>query len=113
MPMRVTEEDGLTLVVLTSIFDASSAPAVRATLSAITGAVILDLSLCTFLDSSGLGVCVAALKRAKAHGWPLILSGVCGQVAQTFRDTRLDEAFVIAETAGEAARRLRAGSGTR
>lgn len=56
--------------------------------------VILDLSRVTFLDSSGLGAVVAALKQM-ADGRRLELSGLTPTVAKVFRLTRMDTVFTI------------------
>lgn len=56
--------------------------------------VILDLSHVTFLDSSGLGAVVAALKQM-GGGRRLELTGLTPKVAKVFRLTRMDTVFTI------------------
>lgn len=65
----------------------------RATESA-AGRVILDLSSVDFLDSSGLGAVVAAMKFLGA-GAQLELSGLTPNVEKVFRLTRLDSVLPI------------------
>lgn len=58
------------------------------------GPVILDLSQVTFLDSSGLGAVVAAMKLLGPER-PLQLAGLTAPVANVLRLTRLDRIFTI------------------
>ena len=56
--------------------------------------VVLDLSRVTFLDSSGLGAVVAAMKQVGA-GRTLELAGLTPNVEKVFRLTRMDTVFTI------------------
>jgi anti-sigma B factor antagonist len=60
--------------------------------------VVVDLSQVDFLDSSGLGVLVGALKRLRTAGGDLSL--VCQQekLLKIFRITALDRVFALHET---------------
>lgn len=60
------------------------------------GAVILDLSNVTFLDSSGLGAVVAIMKLL-GKDRSLELAGLTPPVAKVFRLTRMDSIFTIHE----------------
>jgi anti-sigma B factor antagonist len=69
------------------------------------GRVLLDLEEVTFVDSSGLGAIVAAMKML-APERRLELAALSGNVARVFALTRMDSVFVIhpdAESALEAA----------
>jgi anti-sigma B factor antagonist len=66
--------------------------------------VVLDLSQVRFVDSSGLGAIVAAMK-AMGAGRRLDLAGLTPDVAKVFRLTRMDTVFVIHDAADAAARR--------
>ncbi|MEC7762762.1 MAG: STAS domain-containing protein [Pseudomonadota bacterium] len=59
--------------------------------------VVLDLSGVSFVDSSGLGAIVAAMKQA---GKPqrLELAGLTRSVAKVFALTRMDRVFTIHES---------------
>ena len=59
-----------------------------------TTRVVLDLSKVNFLDSSGLGALVAAMK-ALAPDRTLELSGLTPTVQKVFRLTRMDTIFII------------------
>lgn len=56
--------------------------------------VVLDLSQVTFLDSSGLGAVVAAMKQAGPER-RLELAGLTPTVEKVFHLTRMDTVFVI------------------
>jgi anti-sigma B factor antagonist len=58
------------------------------------GPVVLDLARVAFLDSSGLGAVVAAMK-ALGPDRPLELSGLTPTVQKVFRLTRMDSVFTI------------------
>lgn len=62
-----------------------------------TGRVILDLSLVDFIDSSGLGAIVAAMKQL-GDGRQLDLAGLTPVVAKVFRLTRMDTVFNLFPT---------------
>jgi anti-sigma B factor antagonist len=65
--------------------------------------VILDLSRVNFLDSSGLGAVVAAMKSI-APERKLELSGLTATVQKVFRLTRMDSIFTIHAQLPEALR---------
>lgn len=88
--------------------DVYTAPQLRERLIALVegGArqVIVDLGRVEFLDSTGLGVLVGALKRLRVVGGELLL--VCAQerLLKIFRITGLDRVFALfdsVETATE------------
>lgn len=56
--------------------------------------VLLDLAQVDFIDSSGLGAIVAAMKQL-GTGRRLHLSGMTPTVAKVFRLTRMDSVFTI------------------
>lgn len=56
--------------------------------------VVLDLSRVTFLDSSGLGAVVAAMKQI-GEGRKLELAGLTMNVEKVFQLTRMDTIFTI------------------
>lgn len=63
--------------------------------------VLLDLSAVGFLDSSGLGAVVAAMKQLGA-GRQLELAGLTPTVEKVFRLTRMDSVFTIHPSASAA-----------
>ncbi len=58
------------------------------------GRVVLDLHRVNFVDSSGLGAIVAAMKQLDA-GQKLDLAGLTPGVDKVFRLTRMDSIFAI------------------
>lgn len=63
--------------------------------------VVLDVERVEFLDSSGLGAVVAAMKQL-GTGRKLELAGLTPTVQKVFRLTRMDTVFTIHENAGAA-----------
>jgi anti-sigma B factor antagonist len=63
--------------------------------------VILDLSRVDFIDSSGLGAIVAAMKQL-GNGRKLDLAGLTPTVAKVFRLTRMDTVFNLYATVSDA-----------
>lgn len=80
--------------------DAASAIAfkdqMRQVTQASSGRVVLDLAQVAFIDSSGLGAIVGAMK-ALAPSRNLELSGLTATVKKVFRLTRMDTVFTIHE----------------
>lgn len=63
--------------------------------------IALDLSEVDFIDSSGLGVIVAALKQLKGRG-DLVIVGARPAVVNLFRLTRMDKVFRMFPRADDA-----------
>ncbi|NCQ24638.1 MAG: anti-sigma factor antagonist [Rhodobacteraceae bacterium CG17_big_fil_post_rev_8_21_14_2_50_63_15] len=68
--------------------------ALRAATAEGPALVVLDLCHVTFVDSSGLGAIVAAMKQLAADR-RLELAGLTPDVAKVFRLTRMDTVFAI------------------
>jgi anti-sigma B factor antagonist len=60
--------------------------------------IAIDLSDVGFMDSSSLGILVAALKRAREKDGNIALIGVHGSPAKVLSLTGLDAVFVMAPT---------------
>ncbi len=80
--------------------DVASSPTLRVRISEMIdeGAerIVLDLSEMTFIDSSGLGVLVGALKRVRElDREDLVLEGLQGPPRRVFEITGLTELFTI------------------
>ncbi len=95
----------LLLTVEDQRIDAASAvlfkDTVRALAVAGTGRVVLDMSNVTFIDSSGLGAIVGAMKLL-GHERGLELAGLTANVDKVFRLTRMDTVFVIHQRSDDA-----------
>jgi anti-sigma B factor antagonist len=70
--------------------------------------VVVDLSGVDFLDSSGLGVLVGALKRLRTAGGELALVVRSDKLLKIFKITALDRVFPLRDTVEAATRALRA-----
>lgn len=74
----------------------------REEVSSASGRTVLDLQHVEFIDSSGLGAIVAAMKLMP-QGTKLELAGLTPAVDKVFRMTRMDSIFSIHQTAQLAA----------
>jgi anti-anti-sigma factor len=63
---------------------------------------ILDLTQCTFMDSSGLGMIATHHVRCQKKGVRMIACGMCPRVQQVFKITRMDTVIPIAASVEEA-----------
>ena len=66
------------------------------------GGLVLDLSEVTFLDSSGLGVCIKAVKGVRAHGGEVALVVTAPRVLKVLEITGIDKAVTVVDTVEEA-----------
>ena len=99
MDVITEDHDGTTLVkARESRIDAAIAiqfkDRMREVIEASSGRLILDLSSVDFVDSSGLGAIVAAMKMAGSTR-KLELSGLTPTVMKVFHLTRMDSVFTI------------------
>lgn len=99
--MNLNRQDSGTLRIVTvqePRIDAAVAIAFKDQMRQMTddadGNVLLDLAQVDFIDSSGLGAIVAAMKQLGAER-RLHLSGMTPTVAKVFRLTRMDSVFTI------------------
>ncbi|GEK57475.1 anti-sigma factor antagonist [Marinococcus halophilus] len=79
--------------------DAYTAPELKANLNPLTEEegveVIVDLTDVSYIDSTGLGIFIGALKSAENHGATLRLTGLNERVKRLFTITGLDEVITI------------------
>ena len=98
-------EAGPTVVAVSGDVDVFTAPGLREALSGPTGEtgrhVVVDLRKVEFLDSSGLGVLVYGLKRARERGGDLTL--VCQQpnILRVLEITGLDKVLRVSDSVNE------------
>ncbi len=98
MNLQSRTEDGiLVLTPDTTRIDASSAVYLkdqfRASTEGVSGRIVMDLGDVNFVDSSGLGAIVSALKVLKDR--KLELAGLTPVVAKVFKLTCMDQVFII------------------
>ena len=99
MDLRSRSEDSLQVVsVHDSRIDAAVAiefkEAMRSATDGGNDTVVLDLSEVEFIDSSGLGAIVAAMKQM-GQSRKLALAGLTPTVEKVFRLTRMDSVFPL------------------
>jgi anti-anti-sigma factor len=90
-------------VVVSGLLDVREAAQVRAALQraldAADGDVVLDVSGVEAIDVTGLGVIVAAHRRASQHGRRLVLVGVRPSVVRVLAVTRLHRVLALSRAA--------------
>src|SRR5829696_7894235 len=114
LTLNTRDQGGHTVLAVSGEVDVYTAPALRDRIADLLDSgqhqLVIDLGGVEFLDSTGLGVLVAGLNRAREVGGSLSL--VCPQerVLKLFRITGLDEVFTVHSTVDEALAR-RSGVG--
>lgn len=102
------EVDGRSVVAVGGEIDVYTAPRLRDRISEVVATgqndVLIDMGKVDFLDSTGLGVLVGALKKTRVHGGSLELVCDNDRLLKIFRITGLAKVFVIHPSV-EAARR--------
>ena len=104
MELSVTshERGGCTVVEVSGEVDVYTASALRTKLADLIDAdqtdLVVDLTRVRFLDSTGLGVLVGALKKVRGRSGRLELVIDQEKVMKVFRITALTQVFTIHET---------------
>jgi anti-anti-sigma factor len=106
MDIEVTRSAPIAVVVPRGDLDLAAADKMKQTLTALVdeGAlkVLVDLEHVGYIDSSGMGALVGALKHARTAGGDLRLCALQEDVRAIFDMTRLSRAVTIHTTRGEA-----------
>jgi anti-sigma B factor antagonist len=93
------EVAGYTVLEVGGEVDVYTAPVLRGRLAELIDggarSIVVDLGRVDFLDSTGLGVLVGALKRLRAAGGGLSLVCTKEPLLKIFRITALDQVFVV------------------
>jgi anti-sigma B factor antagonist len=93
---------GILVMAVQGELDLYSAPELRARLLAAiddgADSVVLDLRETTFMDSTALGVIVAAMKALRAQDGRLVLVNESRSIAKTLAITGLDEMLAVERT---------------
>jgi anti-sigma B factor antagonist len=96
---EVSDVAGWTVVSIYGELDVATAPSLREKLIGLvcdgSNQLILDLEGVDFLDSTGLGVIVSALKRARTQGGDLRLVCTQARIRRLFEITGLDKAVPL------------------
>lgn len=104
----VSDVAGWSVVSVYGELDVATAPSLRERLVDLIGdgstRLILDLEGVDFLDSTGLGVIVSALKRTRTQGGDMRLVCTQARIRRLFEITGLDKAITLATSLDAAAR---------
>ncbi|HET6949000.1 MAG TPA: STAS domain-containing protein [Acidimicrobiales bacterium] len=99
---EVSQLAGWTVVSAYGELDVATSPELREVFVRLVGEgatrLVLDLEGVDFVDSTGLGTIVSALKRARTHGGDLRLVCTQPRIARLFEITGLDKAVPLLPT---------------
>jgi anti-sigma B factor antagonist len=113
LALVVRSEGVWTIVEADGEIDLAAAPSLRERLIGLINEghqrLVVDLDNVQFLDSTGLGVLVGALKRVRLAGGELRLVVNTPRIRKVFEVTRLDLAFEICESVSSAVGSLPGG----
>jgi anti-anti-sigma factor len=103
---QVSQHDGATVIKLAGEIDMNHSPAVHQSLVEVLTAkparLIIDLTAVSYMDSSGVGILVDALRRMRASNGKLALVAVAPRVLSVLQITKLDQFFEMYATLPEA-----------
>ena len=99
MDIAVRREPSLVIVDLAGELDVNAVSRIRDTLGDLTktasAQILVNLSRATYIDSSGLGILMAARKETLQGGGRFVLCGMIKDVRLVFDLTRLNKFFEI------------------
>lgn len=99
--ISVIEEDAKSKLLVSGEIDAYTAPKLKEGLLPLTKVskkiVEVDLDQVSYMDSTGLGVFISALKSTKEYGSHLRLINLQDRVKRLFKITGLDEIIEISD----------------
>lgn len=99
------ERGGWTVLSVNGELDVATAPRLRQEAVKLvnggTTQVAIDLSGCSFLDSTGLGVIIGILKRVKGHDGELVIVGAAAHVQKVFEITRVSDIVALHDSLDE------------
>jgi anti-sigma B factor antagonist len=100
--VRSVVGDGLGLVELSGEVDLYTSPRFKDDLVALidagVAAIVIDLSLVTFIDSTALGVIIGAVKRLHEHDGRLAIVAASRPVVRILDITGLDRVLTVFDT---------------
>lgn len=112
LDLEVTKKDGAAVLRVTGEIDVATAPRLREQVVALVGEgetrIVVDLEGVDFIDSTGLGALVGALKRIRTHGGELAIVCTQSRLLKVFEITGLVRVFELHDTVNAA---VAAGSG--
>jgi anti-sigma B factor antagonist len=106
MTIDVVEADAVTVVAVTGDLDLLAADKVKRTLTNLIDrgrlALVVDLADVAYIDSSGLGALVTAMKHARSAGGDIKLCALQTEVRSIFEMTRLIKVMGVYPTRQDA-----------
>jgi anti-sigma B factor antagonist len=108
MEIHITAGEGgaATVIAAHGELDVLTAASLRTTVSDVIDGgrahLVLDASGITFLDSTGIGVLVIALRRTRAFDGSFAIAGAHGGARRTLELTGLTRVFTLYDTVAEA-----------
>lgn len=100
--LTTRQVDGFDVVEVTGELDVYTAPALEDALGDLVDArrtdIVVDLSNVTFMDSTGLGLLIKALKWTREHDGTLRIVANSEKILKVFRVTGLDTVLPIHDT---------------
>lgn len=106
LELSTSHEEHVCVVHVAGEVDVYTSPALKSALADAMGdgckVVIVDLGKVPFIDSSGLGVLVGALRRVREAGGEMRLVSDQEMVGKILRITGLDRVFTLYRTLDEA-----------
>ena len=104
--LNLNQHDNCAVLAVSGEVDVATVPKMREQLHSLVARgddrIVVDLDAVDFLDSTGLGVLVGALKRVRSSGGDLQL--ICSQprIRKVFEVTGLTKVFIIHDNLDEA-----------
>ena len=97
--VRVPRQYRRNVLVLQGDIDLNVSPSVTQSLNAMTEKkpkrIVIDLSLATYIDSSGLAALILGMQKVEAYGGRLFLTGLHDTMRSILETSRLDQTFRI------------------
>ena len=104
--LDVSERNGFSVLAVSGEVDVATVPRLREQLHGLvaqgSNKIIVNLDGVDFLDSTGLGVLVGALKRVRTHDGELALVCTQPRILKVFEITGLTKVFAIYDSVDEA-----------
>ena len=106
LTLATRDVDGKTIVAVGGEIDVYTAPKLRDKITELVAAgvydIVIDMEAVEFLDSTGLGVLVGALKRVRSNDGELSLVCTQPRIRKVFEVTGLTKVFNLYDSVDEA-----------
>jgi anti-sigma B factor antagonist len=104
--LDVSEQNGYSVLAVSGEVDVATVPRLREQLHGLvaqgSNKIVVDLDSVDFLDSTGLGVLVGALKRVRSNDGELSLVCTQPRIRKVFEVTGLTKVFNLYDSVDEA-----------